>query len=184
MSYKTNPRYLQLQEELRERAKEKMLIETDEALENYSFDELSYELQVYRIELEMQNENLRKAQELLEQSRLRYTDLYDLAPTSYLTLNADGIITEINFTGTLLFGMQRGALVNQDFASIVADEDVDCWKSSFDSMKKDRVKKQCHLMLKRSGAVTFNAHLNYVFVESTSEMASLIRMAIIDISVD
>ena len=183
MSYKTNPRYLQLQEDLRERAKEKMLIETDAVLEGYSLDELSYELQVHRIELEMQNENLRKAQELLEQSRIRYTDLYDLAPISYLTLNADGVITEINFTGTLLFGLSRGELVYQDFAWLVADEDADKWKSSFNSVKEERIKKQSNLILKRSDGSTFIGHINYVFIESTINTDSIVRMAIVDISV-
>ena len=56
------------------------------------------DLQVHHIELEMQNDELRRAQQNLETARDKYSDLYDFSPVSYFTFNEKGIIIEANLT--------------------------------------------------------------------------------------
>src|SRR5659263_785238 len=64
---------------LRKLAEDALLGETDEPKELSIRDALSliHELQVHQIELEMQNEELRRAQKELEDARNRYSNLYD-----------------------------------------------------------------------------------------------------------
>ncbi len=57
---------------------------------------LTHELGVHQVELELQNEELRRAQSALEASRDRYVDLYERAPIAYVTLNSEGLILEAN----------------------------------------------------------------------------------------
>ena len=86
-----------------------------------------HELRVHQIELEMQNEELRRTQADLEVSRARYFDLYDLAPVGYFTLSEQGLILEANLTAAKLFGMARSALVKQPLSRFVLPEDQDIY---------------------------------------------------------
>ena len=76
---------------------------------------LIHELRVHQIELEMQNEELRRVQNDLEISRSRYADLYDFAPVGYLTLNKHGQIVDLNLTAARQLGIERGRLINKHF---------------------------------------------------------------------
>jgi PAS domain-containing protein len=84
-----------------------------------------HELRVHQIELEMQNEELRRTQEELEASRERYFDLYDLAPVGYFTLSEQGLILEANLTAAKLLGVARSALVKQPLSRFILPEDQD-----------------------------------------------------------
>ena len=77
--------------------------------------ELLVELQAHQTELEMQNLELKKAQQQLEVSRNHYADLYDYAPVGYLTLDKTGDIRSINLTGASLLGEERAFLIGKPF---------------------------------------------------------------------
>ena len=83
---------------------------------------LVHELEVHQIELEMQNDELRESQRLLEESRDRYADLYDFSPVGYVTLDPVGRIKEINLTAANLLGVERGRLVDQLLANYIVQD--------------------------------------------------------------
>ena len=85
------------------------------------------ELVVHQIELKMQNEELRRTQLDLAAARDRYVDLYDFAPVGYFTLDASGVVVEVNLTGASLLGQERPTLLHRNLARFIAAADGDRW---------------------------------------------------------
>jgi len=84
------------------------------------FMRMLHELQVYQMELELQNRELREAQHELEETRDRYADLYDFAPLAYFTFDSHGSIQELNLAAANLLGKDRLVLLGTPFVSFVA----------------------------------------------------------------
>ena len=82
--------------------------------------QLVHELQLHQIELGMQNEELRRAQETIIETGNRYAELYDFAPVGYVTLDPQGLIIEINLAGARLLGGARISLLQKPFILSVA----------------------------------------------------------------
>ena len=82
-----------------------------------------HELRVHQIELELQNDELRRTQAQLEVALTRYFDLYDIAPVGYCTLSEKGQILEANLTAATLLGLARAKLVNQQLSRFIFKED-------------------------------------------------------------
>jgi len=83
---------------------------------------LMHELQVHQIELESQNEELRQARDQAETLLARYTDLYDFAPTGYVTLDRAGTILQINLAGASWLGLGRSDLIGRPWALFLAPQ--------------------------------------------------------------
>jgi PAS domain S-box-containing protein len=83
-----------------------------------------FQLQVFREEVTQQNEELIDAQRRLERARDRFADLYDSAPVGYLTVDASGVVEEINLTGARLLGQERERIVGNPLLFAVAERRV------------------------------------------------------------
>jgi two-component system CheB/CheR fusion protein len=81
---------------------------------------LLQELEVHQVELEMQNEELRRSRLEVEEGLNRYTELFDFAPVGYATVSLDGIIRDVNHRGARLLGKNRSALIGENFHDFVA----------------------------------------------------------------
>ncbi len=120
---------------------------------------LLHELQVHKIELEMQNEELRQAVETAETALRKYTILYDLAPMGYLTLERDGTICELNFTAADMLGERRFSLINNNIKLFINNDSLSEFNNFLDKVFDSKSKESCEAKLGN------DKHLYDVFME-------------------
>src|SRR5450631_337079 len=118
---------------------------------------LVHELEVHQVELEMQNEELRRTQLELEESRNKYANLYDFAPVGYFTFDADGMIREVNRTGAQLLGMERRLLFNKPFIRFIADEDgKELFSRHLEQVVQQQGMQKCEIRLNVKGGTVIH----------------------------
>ncbi len=83
---------------------------------------LNNELSVHQIELELQNEELIKTKQELEAAVEKYVELYDFAPSGYLTVTRSGQIIRLNFSAANLLGNDRKKLINRKLENFVRSD--------------------------------------------------------------
>jgi len=142
---------------------------------------LLHELQVHQIELEMQNDELRRDQLEIEEAHERQVDLYDFAPVGYLTLDPKGVITGANLTAATLLGKERKLLVGRRFASAVCVGNADGWHRFFSALVQHGEKAAHRLALTRGDASTFDALL-VCEVRTTTSGESPVRIFLTDVT--
>jgi len=108
---------------------------------------LLHELQVHQIELEMQNEELRQSQAETKTALARYTDLYDVAPAGYFTLQPDGAITQLNLAGARLLGRERELLTGKRFGAFVSQADLPVFKDLLQQVFVSEIDPSCEVDL-------------------------------------
>ena len=108
---------------------------------------LLHELQVHQIELEMQNEELKKARDEMEVGLEKYSELYDFAPVGYLTLDQEGSIREANLTAASLLGIPRAPLVKRRLAFFLAPADRPLFDTFLRGIFKHKQREECDVQL-------------------------------------
>jgi PAS domain S-box-containing protein len=143
--------------------------------------QMLHELRVHQIELELQNEELRRVQEELEGTKARYLDLYEMAPVGYCTLNEEKIILEANLTISSMLGIARGVLVNQPLSRFLFRDDQDIFYLLRKNLFANGKPQGCEVRMVRPGGRIFWVRLDAVLVTG-AESAPQWRLAISDIS--
>jgi PAS domain S-box-containing protein len=141
-------------------------------------DRLFHELQVYQVELEMQNQELLRNRDELEASLLRYTDLYDFAPVSYFTLDRESVVTSANLCAAGLLGVERSRLLGRHFSLFVAAENRPAFSAFIEKVFADRVLESCEVLLSAGADSVIHVSIEAIACADEEEC----RLAVIDIS--
>jgi len=170
---------------LRRKAEEKLRTQQErlKKLSARDVQELVHELGTHQIELEMQNEELRRARGELESSRTRYAQLYDFAPVGYFTIDAHGLIEGVNITGAHLLGIERGLLLKRPLVSLSTEAaDRVILSRHYADVLQKKGNQTCEIKLKRKDGTVFYAQLQSVLVDNIDGADGSIHTTIADIS--
>jgi PAS domain S-box-containing protein len=131
-------------------------------------------LQVHQIELEMQNEELRRAREEVEAGLAKYSTLYNFSPVGYFTLDCNTAILQVNLTGASLLGLERSRLLKRRFDSFVAEESRPDFNAFLDQVFKSRVKKAFDIALRGVGNQPLYVRIEALADESAPECHAVV----------
>ena len=192
-------------DELRRSAEERLVVKTVESCPHRTKEatqRLVHELEVYQLEIEVQNTELRRAQEELENqqvelemqneelrrvqgdlelSRNKFFELYDFAPVGYFTFNAAGLIRNVNLTGAQLLGKERRLLENIPFTVFIADaEGREVFSKHLETVLQKQGMSRCELKLKGKEGTVIYGQLQSVTVDDAEDREGLILSSIAD----
>jgi PAS domain S-box-containing protein len=147
--------------ELRRQAEEALQgrpLDSQELMELSSneMQRLIHELRVHQIELEMQNEELRRAHLDLEATRDKYSHLYDFAPIGYFTIGKNGLIVEANLRGATMLGVERGSLSGKPFSRFIFKDDQDVFYLRHNMVFETNTRQSCEIRLAKKDGTSFN----------------------------
>jgi PAS domain S-box-containing protein len=152
------------------------------ALAGEEHDKLTHELLTRQIELELQNEELRRAQIELEQSHRRYVDLYDFAPVGYLTLSNKGIILQANLTAADMLGVERQDLLHKRLSTFILEEDQEIYDHHQKNIPASEDFQTCELRMRTKEGKLFHVDMKSSRAPVLAGNGQQVRSILVDIS--
>jgi diguanylate cyclase (GGDEF)-like protein/PAS domain S-box-containing protein len=171
--------------ELRQQAEEVLSSKSQAELEAslpLDAQKLITELQVHQIELQMQNDELRKAQVQLAAEREKYADLYNFAPVAYFTVDDRDLILDINQAGAELLGHERKYLINHPITSYLTPESLQTFVEHRQMALKTGTTQSSELMVRPRRKAPIYVHVHTVALRPNPESPQLWRSVLTDIT--
>jgi CRP/FNR family transcriptional regulator, anaerobic regulatory protein len=108
-----------------------------------------HDMRVGMIELEVQNEELRRQQAALDEERDHYAQLFDNAPTGQFLLADSGLVLDVNAVARGLLGSEASALCGRDFTRLICALDQDAYYLARKRLLGSGARQSCSLRLRR-----------------------------------
>jgi PAS domain-containing protein len=130
------------------------------------------ELEIHQIELEMQNEELVIAKEKAELAKEKYTELYNFAPTGYLSLSQENKIKEINFSAAKMLGKDRLSLIDNRFDVYISDKTRPVFNIFIKKVFTSETKETCEVIIEAKENLPINVNIEGI-VSQNGELCFL-----------
>ena len=97
---------------------------------------LIHEIRAHQTELEIQNEELRKAQDDLMASHQRLADLFHRAPVGYLVLDGAGLVQDVNQTLCQMIGQPASKIKDRYVFDLIVEGDRSWFRARYKALFK------------------------------------------------
>jgi PAS domain S-box-containing protein len=170
---------------LRDKAKDELRRgkKIDTSLYETDLKVLVEELSIYQIELEHQNQELIQSQDLIQQSKDHYHDLFDNSPIGYLIVDLNGVIKDINQTACLQLEGSKNKYINNKITKIVHPDFQDLYYIYFRTLINQKHNQTCDIKLQKSKNTFFYARIQGIRQSNLTSNEPEFRLAIIDVSI-
>ena len=129
--------------------------------------QLVTELQIHQIELEMQNDELRKMQAQLASERERYADLYNFAPMAYFIFDDRDIIIDLNLAAADLLGNDRKYLLDHPITPYITSDSLGVFITHREHAMRTGSPQHCELIVRPRDGAHINVHVQTVSLPSS-----------------
>ncbi len=147
--------------------------------ETYS---LIHELKEHQIELELQNEELRRTQHDIEVAYNKYSELYDFAPVGYITIDNNLLILEANMTSSDILGVIKDRLIGKSLSDFIIDEYQEIIYLHYKKVFSTKIQQRCEIKMKKIDGSEFLAQLQSISVSTHSNPLGQCHLIINDIT--
>ncbi|MEK8015552.1 MAG: response regulator [Candidatus Parabeggiatoa sp.] len=153
------------------------------ALSPEKMHDIIHEQEVHKIELEMQNQELRRIQLELEVAHHQYIELYHSAPVGYLTIvQENNKIVQANQAAANLLGVEKNlSLINQSFTNFILPDDQHSYYFHCQEVIKTQSQLTCEIRLKQ-GETYFYAKLHTTVFQNVEDQTVHYLTVISDIT--
>jgi PAS domain S-box-containing protein len=126
---------------------------------------LIHDFQVHQIELEMQNEELKRSEEELDTARARYFDFFNMAPVGFFSVNEQKLILECNLTAATLLERPQNAFIKQSITQFILKEDQDIYYLHNKQVFETKMAQEYDLRMLKSDGSALWLHLSTTAVQ-------------------
>jgi len=148
-------------------------------ISDHEISVLLNELQIFQLELEMQNEELKVSYQLLEAERAKLAGFFNHAPVGFFILDSIGFINEVNQTGADLLKVQRKALFNKRFHGFFEGNNLTAFSNFLDKVAGSQQRHYIEISMFPEQADAFYARIEGVaiFDQVTEKLQFYITIA-------
>ncbi|WP_342328860.1 PAS domain S-box protein [Pedobacter sp. FW305-3-2-15-E-R2A2] len=157
-------------------------ISAEERISDQELEVLLGELQIFQLELEMQNDELSASYQMLESERSKFAGFFNLAPVGYFILDHLGMVEEANQTGADMLAISKSNVLQKRFQSFIAPEDWENFYAFLHRMQSKDSKQSCEILVSLNGGQELYTRMEGIAVSDMFTGKSKYYVTVIDIS--